>query len=545
MPDWYSPLALSPDDQRLVYVAERGGTQQLYLREMASPEATPIPGTENGRQPFFSPDGQWVGFVADSQLKKVSLLGGPPLPLADISRFMRGASWGPEDTIVYVDNKTHVIQRISVEGGTPQALTVIDSEKGHFIHSFPQMLPGDDALLFVALDGSCGNPSIIAQSLDNGEQKILIEGGTAPHYLPTGHIVYAKASTLLAAPFDLERLELAGPSVPLIENVLMGGCKEAYYYLSENGSIAYVAGGELQSENNVLVWVDRRGNEELITINPRLMGPRLSPDGKRIAVWRYGDDPQVWLYEFARDTMTQLTVESRSFWPHWTPDGRRLVFNSDVPGAVAGELVDSDLFWMPADGSGPRERLFDAKLAQVSSSWSADGKQLVFHHGHRTPGFDIWVMPVDGEPLPFLATPASEYQGVLSPDGHWLAYVSNETGREEIYVTSFPQPTRRWTVSTEGGIGPVWARNGLELFYCEGERMMAVDFLTEPDFTPLKPEFLFTGSYVPCANVYGRNYDVASDGRFIMLKSVEESPPTQVNLIFNWIEELKRRVPSN
>ena len=201
-------------------------------------------------------------------MKKISLLGGPPLPLADIPRVMRGASWGPDAGIVYVDNTTHVIQRTSVEGDTPQALTVIDSEKGHFSHSYPQILPGGDALLFVALDGSCGNPSIIVQSLRTGEQRILIEGGTAPHYLTTGHIVFAKASTLLAAPFDLERLELTGPSIPLVEDVLMGGCKEAYYYPSENGSLAYVAGGELESEYNVLVWVDRRGNEDLITISP-------------------------------------------------------------------------------------------------------------------------------------------------------------------------------------------------------------------------------------------------------------------------------------
>jgi Tol biopolymer transport system component len=296
----------------------------------------------------------------------------------------------------------------------------------------------------------------------------------------------------------------------------------------------------------MLVWVDRDGNEELITQKPRMMGPRLSPDGKRLAVWRYGDDPQVWLYEFSRDTMTQLTVESRNFWPHWTPDGRRLVFNSDVPGAVAGELVDSDLFWMPADGSGPREQLFKTKLAQVASSWSLDDTQLIFHHGHRTPGFDIWVMPFDKdeEPRPIIATPASEYQGVLSPDGRWLAYVSNETGREEIYVTSFPQPSRRWTVSTEGGIGPIWARNGLELFYCQDKRMMAVEFLKEPELTPMKPRALFDGSYVPCANTYGRNYDVAPDGRFLMIKSVEEAPPAHVNVIFNWVEEIKRRVPT-
>jgi Tol biopolymer transport system component len=540
------PLALSPDDRQLVYVAERDGTQQLYLREIASPEARPIPGTEGAAQPLFSPDGRWLVFLAEQKLKKVSLSGGPPLPLTDIQYLVRGASWGPDDSIVFGDGATEVIRRISVEGGTPQPLTTHLDPRGQPKHCCPQMPPGGDAVVFVALDESCGNPRIVVQTLATGEQRLLVDGGTAPHLLPTGHIVYAKAATVLAAPFDLERLELTGPSIPLVEGVKMGGCGEAYFSLSANGSLAYLPGGEFLSEHNTLVWVDRQGNEELITAKPKMVGPRLSPDGKRLALWRYGDNQHVWLYEFARDTMTQLTVEQRSAWPHWTPDGQRLTFNSGVPGAIPGEPRDYDLFWRPADGSRRAEELLRKELTQVASSWSPDGTQLVFHSGDRVPGFDIWVLPIEGdrEPWPFLATPASEYQGVLSPDGQWLAYVSDETGRAEVYLTSFPRSTRRWTISAEGGTDPVWARGGLELFYLQGQRMMAVEFLAEPEVAPLKPKPLFVGSYVDVTS-YGRSYDVAPDGRFIMIKSVEESPPTHVNIIFNWVEELKRRVPAS
>jgi serine/threonine-protein kinase len=539
-------VALSPDDRQLVYVAERDGTQQLLLREFALPEATPIPGTEGAAQPVFSPDGEWLVFLAEQRLKKVSLSGGPPLPLTDIQSFVRGAMWGPDDSILFGDGAaTNVIRRVSVDGGTSQALTTIHGQQGQLLHCCPEMPPGGDVLLFVALGSGCGNPRIVAQSLATGEQRTLVEGGTAPRFVPTGHIVYAKAATLLAAPFDLERLELTGPSVPLVEGVKMGGCGEAYFDLSENGSLAYLPGGELLSEHNVLVWVDRQGNEEVITRKPRMMGPRLSPDGKRVALWRYGDNSQVWLYEFARDTMTQLTVERRSFWPHWTPDGRRLVFSSEVPAAMPGELLSSDLFWRPADGSRRAEELLERELVQDPTSWSPDGKLLVFNSGDFVPGFDIWVLPIEGdrEPWPFLETPAGEYQGVLSPDGRWIAYVSDETGREEIYVTSFPRPSRRWTISTEGGTAPAWARKGLELFYWQGERMMAVEFLTEPDVAPAKPKLLFVGPYSDLIP-HGRNYDVGPDGRFIMIKSVQEAPPTQVNIIFNWVEELKRRVPT-
>jgi serine/threonine-protein kinase len=531
------PFALSPDDRQLVYAAVIEGKRQLYLHEMASGQATPVPGTEDGEMPFFSPDGLWIGFHAGGQLKKVSLQGGPPLPLTDGPLgIVRGVSWGPDDSIVFGKWPSQAIWRVSAEGGASQALTVADQDE--FGHCWPQMLPGGRSLLFTELDPSCANPRVFLQSLETGEKQALIEGGTAAQYLPTGHLVYAREGSLLAAPFDLGSLELTGPSVPLVD-IKMGGCGMAYFSVSENGSLAFLAGGgELDLENR-LVWVDRQGREEFIAGRTRINGPRLSPDGNHIADWMAGDNPQLWLYEFARDTFTQLTVGRRNYLPIWTPDSRRLVFSS----SVSVEVLDMDLFWMPADGSGPAEELLRMDLHQAPASWSPDGKELIFWSGDRNSGFDIWVLPVGGEgdPRPLLAEPANEYQASLSPDGGWLAYVSDETGRDEVYVVRYPRPDRKWTISTEGGTEPTWASDGRELFYRNGEQMMVVDILMEPKFTPMKPQALFAGPYKP-GFVYFRGYDVAPDGRFVMVK--REEATTQVNVIFNWIEELKRRVPT-
>jgi serine/threonine-protein kinase len=269
-------------------------------------------------------------------------------------------------------------------------------------------------------------------------------------------------------------------------------------------------------------------------------GPRLSPDGNFIAVWTGGDDPQVWLYEFARDTWTQLTVGQRNYLPLWTPDSTRVTFSS----SVSAEILDMDLFWMAADGSGPAEELSKMDLHEVPGSWTPDGKQLIFWRGDRNTGFDIWVLPVEGEgePWPYLSTPAKEYHASLSPNGRWLAYVSDETGRDEIYVVPFPKPTRKWMISTDGGLEPTWSSDGRELLYRNGEQMMAVDIQTEPEFRPMKPKVLFVGSYKP-SSYFFRGFDVAPDGRFLMAKRQETT--TQVNIIFNWVEELKRRVPTN
>ncbi len=547
--DLASSVAISPDGTKLVYVAEQVGKRQLYLQEMGEMEATPIAGTENGRMPFFSPDGQWVGF-AESQiggkLKKISLLGGPPYPLCEIRGYL-GAYWGPDDTIVFTtfaEASGAGIWRIAAAGGKPEPLIGPSVEEGEWVVGFPQVLPGGKDVLFSVLDGSLNTLRVEVLSLETGERKTLREGGNPARYAPSGHLVYAEGDSLLAAPFDLARLELTGAPVPVVDDVRMGSRVIANFSLSRNGTLVYVPGGRKRGGN--LVWVDREGKSEPTTEHTiDVQGPRLSPKGDRIAMWIRGANPQVWVCEIERGALTPLTSEGQNGWPVWSPDGKRVVFPSMRLGSAP------NLFWKSADGSGSAERLTTSEYAQQPYSWSSDGKLLFFHQA-RDPdtGWDVWVLPFGddgkpGSPEPFLKTPASELQPALSPDGRWLAYRSNVSGRPEIYVTPNPGPGGKVMISTDGGISPAWAPSGQELFYRnrEEDRLMVVDIVTEPELRPGKPRVLFEGPYER-DQAFGRNYDVSSDGqRFVMIKPPEESVPQQINVVLNWFDELKRLVP--
>ena len=554
-------IAVSPDGTKLVYVAEQEGKRQVYLQEIGQMEATPIEGTENGLAPFFSPDGQWVGFgdVDDVALKKVSLRGG--LPLTVFGDVLGAPHWGPDDTIFFVHGTASGsgIKRISAAGGTEEVLIRPRAEKGEWALWFPEVLPGGKEVLFISQDGSSKTLRVEVQSLETGDRKTLMEGGSAAHYASSGHLVYAEAGSILAAPFDLARLELTGAPVPVLEDVRMTRHGDnAHFSFSRTGTLAYVPGGEQhQRDLLTLVWVDRKGKAEPMTDQRRLFtGPRLSPAGDRIAMWLGGGggNAQVWVYEMERGTLTPLTSEGQSFFPIWSPDGKHLVFPSMRSGGVP------NLFWKSADGSDSAERLTSSEFSQQPYSWSSDGRVLFFHQS-RDPetGFDIWVLPIGadgnpGSPEPFLQTPSNEMHPALSPDGQWLAYVSDASGSNEVFVTPFPGPGAKVMVSTGGGVQPAWAPSGRELFYREQDpdiwlklfRMMVVDIVTQPKFRPGKARALFEGPYDPGPG-YGRGYDITSDGqRFVMIKRrPDESGPQQINVILNWFEELKRLVPTN
>jgi Tol biopolymer transport system component len=323
---------------------------------------------------------------------------------------------------------------------------------------------------------------------------------------------------------------------------MLGGCGDVHFSISKNGSLVYIEGRRPEPER-ILVWVDRSGNAQPITdLRRRFFGPRLSPDGKRLSVWIAGDSPHVWIYEIARGTLNPLTTEGQNFWSVWTPDGKSVAFASRRSG------IDTKVFLKPADGSRPAEQLTTGDYRHQPLCWSPDGKMLVFHQNyHPATGWDVLVLQVEGEPRqwPLLNTSSDEYQPALSPDGRWLAYVSNESDRNDIYVTTFPTASAKWPISTGGGIQPVWAPSGKELFYRNGNEMMVVGIATSPTFTPTNPTLLFKGNYHQGA-IYGRNYDIAPDGRrFVMLKELDpESVPQNINIILNWFEELKRLVPT-
>jgi serine/threonine-protein kinase len=534
-------VALSPDGTRLVYVAiQGGGQQQLYLRPMDSLEARPIPSTEGAVNPFFSPDGQWVGFYGGQKLKKVSLNGGAAMTLGAVVT-PHGASWGSQGTIAFAPAGASVLQQLSEAGGASQPLTRL--EKGEGSHRWPEYLPGGKALLFTsgASVANWNNAKVAVQSVGTGERRNLVQGGTQPRYAASGHLVYAQGGNLMAMPFDQQRLAVTGAAVPVVEGILQfRSSGAAQYSLSASGSLAYVPGA-IQADQRRMVWVTRTGAEQPSTAPAHAYrGPRLSPDGQRIAVAIEEQEAQIWLYDLSRETLTRLTFEGNvNVNPVWTRDGKRITFTSNKEGP-------QNLFWQLADGSGGLERLTTSESVNTPSSWSPDGQLLAFWEVNAATGWDIWVLrPSDRKVQPFLRTAFNESVPRFSPDGRWLAYISDESGRYEIYVQPYPGPGGKWQISTEGGTEPVWNPNGRELFYRSGDKMMAVDIATQPGFSAGKPRVLFEGRYEPTPATFP-NYDVSPDGqRFLMLKPAEanEAAPTQINVVLNWFEELKRRVP--
>ena len=535
-------LALSPDGSRLVYVANHGGSAHLYVRSIDRFEATPISGTEGAENPFFSPDGQSVGFFAEGKLKKVSLSGGAPLTICSTVA-NRGASWGPDDTIIFTPSFTLGLFRVSAAGGTPKPLTVSDRKKGESGHRWPEILPGGKAVIFTIWTGRGFDDARIGMlSLETGERRVLVEGGTYARYVPSGHLVFARAGGLLAVPFDLTRLEVTGAPVSILEGVSMSPTTGAAGFSSSgNGSLAYVPGGLTVGEGT-LVWVDRKGVAQALPAPSRAyISPRLSPDGERLAVGIVGTNPGLWLYELARGTLTRLAENLVAPFPIWTPDGKHLTLGSPLSGSF-------NLYWMPADGSGAAESLITSENAQWPGSWSPDGRLLAFSEQDPATGWDIWVLGLEGErkPRPFLQTASNESSPKFSPDGRWLAYASDESGRQEIYVRPFPGPGRKWQISTEGGTEPVWARNGQELFYRNGDKMMAAAVETKPAFAAAKPKLLFAAHYEKSPYPFLADYDVTPDGwRFLMIRASEqESAPTQLNVVLNWSDEVRRLVPA-
>jgi serine/threonine-protein kinase len=545
-------LALSPDGKLLAYVAIHDAVQQLYLRPINGYEAKGVAGTEGATAPFFSPDSQWIGFHADGKLKKVSVGGGAVVTLSDASAltFGHGASWGDNDVIAFQTANQGGLSQVSAAGGAGQRLTALN--KGELIHRWPDFLPGGKMLLLSAASNNVAytDGRLAAYASGTGQRHDLNLSGLAPRYAATGHLVFAQAGTLMAAPFDAKRLEVKGPAVPVVEGVLESlNTGNAQYAISAGtGSLAYVSGG-VQGAQNRLVWVSRNGMEQPVAAPARsYVFPRLSPDGKRVAAAVSEQETQIWTYDLGREALTRMTFEGNlNFNPQWTPDGKRIAFYSNRAGPI-------NLFWQMADGSGGVERLTTSEFINSPASFSPDGRLLAYVEITPTTDYDIWVLRLSDASADsgqsrkaqlFLRTPFTETAPRFSPDGRWLAYASNESGKFEIYVQPYPGPGGKWQISTEGGMEPVWNPKGGELFYRNGNKMMVVDVETKSGFSVGKPRLLFdAGSYSPTPATYP-NYDVSNDGRFLMLKPSEQQgqAATQINVVLNWFEELKQRVP--
>jgi len=527
-------VAISPDGTRLVYVGRRGSTQQLFSRAVSELEVSAIPGTENAVGPFFSPDGNWIGFGADDELRKVPIAGGAPQTLCAARGFL-SATWEATQGIIFSSAADSGIRQVSADGGLPVPL-VVPSGRGEIVQRTPQILPGGTHVLFSEFGGAAvAEGQIVVQSLDGSARKIL-GPGDQPRYVPTGHLIFTRTATLLAVAFDVERLEIVGEPVPLVEGIVR--TPAAQFAVSDNGSLIYLPGGN-QLPGETLVWVDREGHDEPLPGAFRTFSkPRLSPDGRRIAL--VIDNRQIWIYDISRAMLAPLTPADVSVnFPAWTADGARVAFSSSQDGML-------QMSWMSVDGNGPAERLTGSFLYQFPSFFSPDGRLLLFVEVDPATGQDVWALPLDqGRKLrPVLRTRSVEDGPVLSPDGQWLAFVSNESGDNDVYVRRFSGSGRKIRISTGSGQEVAWAPDGHELFYRTGDRMMAVDIVTQPTLRAGKPHLLFERTFAKGGP--WRNYDVSRDGRrFLMLKPTSEDVTlTQMNVVLNWFEEVTARVPA-
>jgi eukaryotic-like serine/threonine-protein kinase len=532
-----SALAISPDGSLLAYVATASEreVQQIYLRAMATGDVRPVAGTEGATRPFFSPDGQWLGFFAAGKLKKILTSGGVAQPLVD-SWEAGGGSWGSGGKIVFSPKTSDRLDEVPEQGGAARPLSEGAADAGSFS---PEYLPNHNAVLFAQFTPSS---AILVQSIA-GAPRVLVEGPavTAPHYVSSGHLVYAQAGKLMAAPFDARRLEVTGSAVPVVSSVLQWPeiIPPVQYSVSGTGTLVYVS-GTASSLGADLVWVDRSGAETPLHAPVRNYDqPRISPDGGRIAV-QVNDNAlsELWLYDVGSGASLRFPLEgSINGAPVWTPDGKRIAYfsNREGPGRT---------FWQLADGGGALERLTTGDI-ELPFSWSHDGKILATVDTWKNSA--IRLLHIDDRQRERFSSDAPAYYDApqFSPDGHWISYVSTEGGRRAIYVEPYPGNGAKREISSDGATEPLWSPTGREIFYRVGDKLMAVDVVTEPSFSIGKPHELFERHYLPNTNGYDRpNYDVSSDGqRFLMVKLVtERADPTRIEVVLNWTEELKRLV---
>lgn len=539
-------LAVSPDGSDVVYVAN----QQLYIKPMAAMEAKPVPGTnQDVNTPFFSPDGKWLGFYSapGRKLGKIAITGGATVTITSDLNNPFGVDWYSDDKIL-VGQGAKGIARLSANGGQPE--TIIPAKPGEILHG-PQMLPGGNDVLFTVAgqngDDRWDRALIVAQSLKTGERKTLVNGGSDARYVPTGHIVYALGANLFAVPFDARKLQVTGGPVPIVEGVMRsapGNTAATFFSFSNTGSLVSIPGTAVQG-GNIVGLIDKAGMRKPLGLPPATYSvPRISPDGKQVALQvTDGSNVFIAIYDLSgKAALRRLTFAGRSTDPLWTHDGQRIIFTSDRDG-------DLNLFWQRADGSGTAERLTSEKSTVTAESASPDGKTITARMNNET-----WMLSLDGDKklqrviqaLPNTALTRSTF----SPDGKWLAY--QQLGLvNTVYVQPFPPTGAKYEItSTVSGV-PSWSHDGKQLFYLVPQaglyQLWAIDIQTQPAFVigksmPLSIEEIIQGGG-------SRSYDIAPDGKqFIVLMPPERAAGSQpvsqqINVVLNWFEDLKQRVP--
>ena len=528
-------LDISRDGRRLAYTAKAlVGPSRLYVRSLDSFEPRLVDNTEGAFAPFISPDGEWVGFFANSKLWRVAFSGGEPIEIAEAAN-PNGGSWGEDDSILFATANSG-LARVSSAGGPVETLTTLDNAEGGYGHAWPQWLPGNQRVLFSVwrAEEPLRNGAAVLSLEDRTWNFVFEENASGARYVDTGHLLYTygAGSDLMGVPFDLEKLEVTGAPVPILDVYYRTGFGHSPFAVSRTGTLAF---NPEDPAKRTLVWLDREGRETpLAAEQGQYDFPRISPEGVRVA---FEDARQLWVMDLDRGSRTRLMSKALNTNPVWTPDGESILFSSN-------RARRWFVYSKSVRATGQPE-LVVAEHSLHPFSVSQDGNIAAVQLNPGTGG-DIWTVQLGEEPQPFLVSPFMDTQPQLSPDGRFLAYISDESGRPEVYVQPYPATGDRWPISTDGGTEPLWSRDGKELFYRHGNTVLAVDIRTAPDFAPGVPRPLFDGDYVHTLANRAREYDVSPDGqRFLMIRREPEAIPTHINVVFNWTEELKRLVPTD
>ena len=537
-----STLALSPDASRLAFVAEKENHAMLYVRELGAYGLKAIRGSDDARDPFFSPDGAWIGFFAQGAMKKVPVSRGIAEIVTEAGVQSRGASWGDNGMIVFAQDGAQGLWVVPATGGEPELISELGDDPNVLEHLWPQWLPGlpglpgERTVLFTMRSSSATGvlDQIALLDSESGTVTILGPGGQAS-YLPSGHLVYVRGGSIEVAPFDPRGLRLTGSGVPLIEGIHAYPLGASTFATSSAGALVYMA----RTPSTVLDVIDLKGNVDVMEVSMGSPGwPRISPDGRLAAVHIGGrESRELWIFDLARPgSIRQLTFRGGGF-PTWSPDGTRIAFMSRRGGS-------GDLYIVAADGSSPPEHLTGSGRTLIPVSWSPDGVLAYYEIGDVRQR-DLWVIDVrnGSEPVPFVESPANELSPVFSPDGRYIAYVSNETGQNEIYVRPYPPPGPVTAVSIDGGTEPVWSADGHKLYYRHGEELFAVPVSTGPGFSVGSPRAVLN---TPAPPTTGSNpaYDVFPSGdRFLILRPPPGAPIDRLRVVLNWYQELNEFVP--
>lgn len=472
-----SALDISPDGKFIAYSGGSGATTQIYLRPTDQLDVHPLAGTAGAIYPAFSPDGQWIAYEVNGTLMKISVFGGAPQKLCDIRGLSRGIAWLDDGTVLF-GHINRGILRVPATGGEPEPVTTLDSTNGEISHRFPHVLPGGKTILYTVKQNNISTfdeAFIVAQRLDTGERKVLVRGGSFGRYVPTGHLMYVRGGSIFAVPFDRSTLTLLGQPIAIEKGGWMNrGSGDGYFAFSRQGTLVFSPADPANADNVFISWIDRNG-----TIRPLIDSARsffiatISPDGQKLAVHIQAANDDIWIYHLQRKTMTRFTFGGGNFAnPIWSPDGKEIAYVSERGTAV-------DIFKKPWDGSGAEERLTNGLGVSYASSFSPDGKNIAFVQNG-----DIWVLPLDGDrvPAPFIQSSASEGLPMFSPDGRWMAYSSNESGRDEIYVVPYPKRAGKYQISSGGGTYPLWTSGGKELCYVNGSMIKGVTMIGSDPF---------------------------------------------------------------